>query len=152
LVSVENFYIAIYDPVSDLISFPYYLDQYDEQPPPVKPRRGLTDYILRTGHPLLATPDVFAKLVQKGEIELVGMEAVDWLGAPLKVEDHIIGVMAVQSYSDEIRFNQDDLDLFEFVSTQVALAIERKRVEEVLHESNARYRGTSRGNPVGAGG
>ncbi|MBU1661049.1 MAG: diguanylate cyclase [Chloroflexi bacterium] len=136
LISVENFYIALYDPASDLINFPYFMDQYDEQPPAVKPGRGLTGYILRTGYPLLVTPEVFDELVQQGEIELAGTKPVDWLGTPLKIDEQAIGVMVVQSYSKEIRFNQENLDLFEFVSTQVALAIERKRAVEALKIRN----------------
>ena len=148
LISVENFYIALYNPISDLISFPYYKDQYDEQPPPEKPGRGLTDYILRTGQPLLATPEIFAKLVQQDEVELSGTKPVDWLGSPLIVDGKIIGVISAQSYSEEIRFNQENLYLLEFVSTQVALAIERKRAEVSLHESNERYRALFEDSPI----
>ena len=54
------------------------------------------------------------------------------MGAPLIVERRMIGVMAVQSYSEEIHFDQEDLNLLEFVSTQVAQAIERKRMEEEI--------------------
>jgi PAS domain S-box-containing protein len=42
LMPVENFYIALYDSNNDLLSFPYYVDQYDQPPPPAKPERGLT--------------------------------------------------------------------------------------------------------------
>ena len=51
---------------------------------------------------------------------------------PLKVEGQVIGVMVTQSYQESIHFNQDDLRLFEFVSTQVAQMIDRKRVEEKI--------------------
>ncbi|MBC8507776.1 MAG: diguanylate cyclase [Chloroflexi bacterium] len=148
LISAENFYIAIYDPASDLIHFPYYRDQYDEQPPAAKPGRGLSEYVIRTGSLLLATPEVFTKLVQQGEVELIGTKPVDWLGAPLKVEDRIIGVMAVQSYSDEIRFDQENYNFFRFVSTQVALAIEYKRSEVALQLSNDRYHGLFENSPI----
>jgi diguanylate cyclase (GGDEF)-like protein len=40
--------------------------------------------------------------------------------------------MAVQSYSQGIHFDQEDLNLLEFVSTQVAQAIERKRMEQEI--------------------
>jgi diguanylate cyclase (GGDEF)-like protein len=40
--------------------------------------------------------------------------------------------MAVQSYKDGILFNQEDLNLLEIVSTQVAQAIERKRMEREI--------------------
>jgi PAS domain S-box-containing protein len=134
LMPVENFYIALYDPATDLLSFPYFIDQYDPPGPPVKAGRGLTEYVLRTGRPLLASPQVFNQLVQQGEIELVGTDSVDWLGVPLKIEDHVIGVMVAQSYTEDVRYSQKDVDLFEFVSTQVALAIERKRTEERIRQ------------------
>jgi len=139
LMSVENFYIALYDPATDLISFPYYIDQYDEKPSTFEPGQGLTGYVLRTGKPLLATPDIFEELILQGELELVGTRPVDWLGVPLKVEDEIIGIMGVQSYTESVRFTQENVDLFEFVSSQVAQTIHRKRKNDSLNESNERY-------------
>ncbi len=132
LVHVENFYIAIYDPSSDLISFPYFVDQYDPQPMETKPRRGLTEYVLRRGQPLLAPAQVCDQLIQKGEIDDLGAPSIDWLGVPLKVGGQVIGVMVTQSYQENIHFDQEDLRLFEFVSTQVAQMIDRKRVEQKI--------------------
>jgi diguanylate cyclase (GGDEF)-like protein/PAS domain S-box-containing protein len=132
LIPAENFFIASFDTVNGLISFPYYVDQYDEAPPTPTPIQGLTGYVIRSGQPLLAPPEVFDRLVQQGEVEVVGTPGEDWIGAPLKVEGRIIGVMAVQSYSKGIHFSQEDLSLLEFVSTQVAQVIERKRMEQEI--------------------
>ncbi len=129
LIPAENFFIALYNSASNLISFPYFVDQYDEPPPAAKQFRGLTGYVIRSGRPLLATREILDQLVKQGEVEVVGTASEDWLGAPLKVEGRIIGVLAVQSYTQGIHYNQEDLNLLEFVSTQVALAIERKRME-----------------------
>jgi len=130
LVPAQNFFIALIDPASNLISFPYYIDQYDE--PPTAPTRiqGLTGYVIRTGRPLLATREILDQLVEQGEVEALGTPGVDWMGATLKVEGRIIGVMAVQSYTAGTHFQQEDLTLLEFISSQVAQAIERKRLEE----------------------
>ncbi len=132
LIPAENFFIALIDKNNGQISFPYYVDQYDERPEVPTPVQGLTGYVVRSGSPLLANPEVFDQLVQEGEVEVVGTRGEDWMGAPLKVEDRIIGVMAVQSYSKGIHFNQADLNLLEFVSTQVAQVIERKRMEQEI--------------------
>jgi diguanylate cyclase (GGDEF)-like protein len=132
LIHVENFFIALYDPSTSLISFPYYVDQYDDPPPANKPGRGLTEYVMRTMQPLLAPRPVFDELILRGEIESVGTVSVDWLGVPLMVEGQVIGVMVTQSYQENIHFNQEDMRLFEFVSTQVAQMIDRKRVEEKI--------------------
>jgi diguanylate cyclase (GGDEF)-like protein/PAS domain S-box-containing protein len=133
LIHVENFYIALYDPSSDLISFPYYVDQYDEPPADTKAGRGLTEYVMRIGKAFMAPRKVYDQLIEKGEIEAIGTPPIDWLGAPLGVEGNVIGVMATQSYKENIHFNQEDLRLFEFVSTQVAQMIDRKRIEEEFH-------------------
>ncbi len=135
LMPVENFYIALYDPFEDLLSFPYYVDLYDQPPPPAKPSRGLTEYVLRTKKPLWAPEEVFQMLIQQGEVEAVGSDSIDWIGVPLRSEDRVTGVMVAQSYTGGILHNQDDLDLMEFVSTQVAVSIERKKAEDALRVS-----------------
>ena len=138
LLPASNFYIALHDPVREEISFPYFVDQFDSPPPPKKTGRGLTEYVLRTGEPLLAPPEEFDSLARRGEVELVGEKAVDWLGVPLRVGERTIGVMVVQSYTEKLRFGQPELGILSFVSSQVAMAIERKRAEEALQALSLR--------------
>jgi PAS domain S-box-containing protein len=126
LMPILNLYIALYDPIKDLLSFPYYKDQYDEPPPPAKPEHGLTEYVLRTKKPLWATGEVFSDLIRQGEVEMVGTDSIDWIGVPLIVGERVIGVMVTQSYTEGVNYNQEHVDLMIFISTQVALAIERK--------------------------
>jgi PAS domain S-box-containing protein len=126
LMPVSNLYIALYDPVNDLLSFPYYVDQYDEPPPPAKPEHGMTEYVLRTKEPLWATGEVFTQLVLQGEVDVIGTVSVDWIGVPLIVSERVTGVMVTQSYTLGVVYNQEHFDLMKFISTQVALAIERK--------------------------
>ncbi len=126
LMPVENIYIALYDPQTELISFPYHIDQYDPTPPPRKTKHGLTEYVLRTKKPLWATAEVFANLVKQGEVETVGTDSIDWIGVPLLVGERAIGVLVTQSYTPGVVYNQEHFDLLKFISTQVALAIQRK--------------------------
>lgn len=62
--------------------------------------------------------------------EWFGMLRKVWLGTPLKIEDKVIGAMVVQSYTNPELYSEGDIKLLEFVSSQVATAIERKRTEE----------------------
>jgi PAS domain S-box-containing protein len=126
LMPVENFYIALYDASNNLISFPYFVDLYDQPPQPARPEHGLTEYVLRTKKPLWASNEVFSKLVQQGEVEMVGTDSVDWIGVPLIVGERVTGVMVTQSYTEGAVYKQEHMDLMEFVSAQVAMAIERK--------------------------
>ncbi|MBN2146500.1 MAG: GAF domain-containing protein [Anaerolineales bacterium] len=140
LMPARNFYIALYDSSADLITFPYYTDEFDPPPPPTRPARGLTEYVLRSGQPLLATPEVYQQLLDSGEVESVGAPSVDWLGVPLKTHQESIGMMAVQTYTSEERYSLADQDVLAFVSTQAAMAIERKAAEQALRRSEERYR------------
>jgi PAS domain S-box-containing protein len=132
LMHAENFFIALYDPDSDILDFQYFVDQHDNPPPTAIAGRGLTKYVLRTGKALYATREVYLELIAQGEITSIGFPPVDWLGVPLMINNRAIGVMAVQSYSEEFHFSEEELDILVFVSTQVAMVIERKRSEQDL--------------------
>jgi two-component system, cell cycle sensor histidine kinase and response regulator CckA len=140
LMYARNFYIALYDSGNQLLSFPYFVDEADPRPEPKKLGRGLTEYVLRTGEPLLCTPEVFERLVEKQEAELIGAPSLDWLGVPLKAGTNTIGVVVVQSYSGNVRFGEQEKGILTFVSQQLASAIDHKRNEDALRRSESRYR------------
>jgi signal transduction histidine kinase/CheY-like chemotaxis protein len=136
----ENFYIAIFDKEKDVISFPYFRDEFDGVAESRKAGKGITEYVLNTGTPLLANHEILNELKAKGEILPFGTTAIDWLGVPLKVGEDTIGVLAVQSYDENIRYTSDDANVLEFVSDQIAMAIERKIAEEALKLSESKNR------------
>src|SRR5580700_10140037 len=108
LMYARNFYIAVYDPLTQVLSFPYFEDEADSRPTPKKLGKGLTEYVLRTVEPLLCTPEVFDSLARQGEVESIGAASLDWLGVPLKVGNNSFGVLAVQSYSGNVRFGDKE--------------------------------------------
>jgi PAS domain S-box-containing protein len=140
LLDARNFYIAFYDDAANWLTFPYFVDEIDSSPSPRTPRKGLTEYVLRTGEPLLATGQKINELAARGEVERAGTPADDWLGVPLKQGHKTFGVLAVQHYAARTRFGDAEKGLLTFVSHQVANAIERKRNEEALQRSEGRYR------------
>jgi two-component system cell cycle sensor histidine kinase/response regulator CckA len=140
LMYARNFYIALYDSATQVLSFPYFVDEQDPVPAPKKLGKGLTEYVLRTGKPLLCSPSVFDTLVKQGDVELIGAPSVDWMGIPLKAANHTFGVVVLQSYADNVRFRDQDKDILTFVSQQLASAIEHKRSESALRRSESRYR------------
>ena len=140
LMYARNLYIALYDEDTELVSFPYFVDSEDPAPAPRALGRGLTEYVLRVGEPLLATPEVLEALVERGEVKRIGAASLDWLGVPLKRGEHTFGVMVVQTYEANVRYDDKDKEILTFVSQHVASAIEHKRGEDRLRESEARYR------------
>lgn len=140
VMPAKNFYIALYDDKKDLISFPYFVDEFDAVFPPMKLGKGLTAYVIRTGKSLLCDEATDKELRRLGEVDLIGTYSPIWLGVPLNVENKTIGVMVVQHYTDPNAFGMRELHLLEYVSTQIARAIERRRAEEALLEAEKKYR------------
>ena len=138
LMPAKNFYVSLYNAEKDLLEFPYFVDEIDLtcNVTPRKLRKGLTEYVLRTGQPLLATPEVYERLVAAGEAELIGAPSIDWLGVPLKVKDRTIGVVVTQTYEQGVRYGESERDILTFVSSQMAMAIERKRVQDAWREQS----------------
>jgi len=140
LMYARNFYVALYDSSTELLSFPYFVDEQDSPPSPKKLGSGLTDYLIRSGQPLLATPEVLQAMEDRGEVARNGSRSLDWMGVPLKVNSHTFGALVVQTYSKNIRYGERDKEILTFVARQLASAVEIKRNEQALRRSEARYR------------
>ncbi len=134
-IDAKNFFIALYDDATDIVSFPYFVDEVDTVSPPGKPGHGLTDYILRTGKSVLCDDAVTAELARLGEADIVGVPSAVWLGVPLKVDGKVIGVLAVQHYTDPKAYGVREQQMLEFVSSEIAHAIDRKRTAENMEHS-----------------
>jgi PAS domain S-box-containing protein len=123
-----------------MFHFPFFIDQFDEAPPPQQVGRSCTAYVYRTGRAMLIPQQIFDQLAEQGEVELVGTPSPAWLGAPLRTPAATIGVLVVQHYENEAAYTERDLEFLVSVGGQIALAIERKRAEEKIRESEARLR------------
>ncbi len=141
LIDARNFYIALYDEKLGLMSYPYYVDEHDDAPKgSFPPQKGLTEYVLRKDHPILVHSNMMEELQKQGEVDLIGSMFVDWMGAPLRSGAHCLGVLVAQSYSEEVRYTEGDLEMLNFVSQHVANAILRKRHQDALRASESRTR------------
>ncbi|MBA4405982.1 hypothetical protein C0389_01780 [bacterium] len=132
LMNVKNIYLALYDDKTDMVSFPYFVDEYD--PPQMSKRlgKGLTEYILRKGEAELIDAQQDLELRKAGEVELIGAPAAIWLGVPLKLAGKTIGVIVVQDYENEKAYGEEEKQILIFVSEQIAQVIERKRSSEAI--------------------
>lgn len=136
----DNFYIALYDEGTNMLQFPYFVDEEEENPGPQKLGNGLTEYVLRTGRSLLASPSVFRELEKKGEVVSIGPPSIDWLGVPLRIKGKTIGVLTVQSYTEGVRFSTEDKKILTYIAEQAAMAIERKQTNQALKKSEKQIR------------
>jgi len=140
LMYAKNFSIALLDPASQSLDFPYVVDLALAPRGRRRLGRGLTEYVLRTGQPLLADANVSERLKEQREIDGFPSGTVDFLGVPLKKGEETFGVLSVQSYDAASRFTDGDKDLLNFVSQHVANALVRRRSDDALKESEQRFR------------
>jgi PAS domain S-box-containing protein len=96
--------------------------------------------VLKTGEPLLCTPEIAQQMQKRRQIKLNGSHPLQWLGVPLKVNSHVLGALVLKSYSRITIFRERDKDILALVSQQLAAAIDRKRNEQALRRSEVRYR------------
>jgi len=136
VVSAENCFIALYDLNSGLFSFPYFVDKYDETPSPISSAKSCTSYVFRTVKPLVLTQKIFDRLVEMGEMELVGSNSPSWIGIPLQTPSRVIGVLVLQNYEKENVYSENDINFLISTGSQIAMAIERKKAEEEINFKN----------------
>ncbi|BCL61105.1 hybrid sensor histidine kinase/response regulator [Desulfomarina profundi] len=150
IIDVTNFFIALVDNKKKMLHFPYSVDTMDEDSSPIldfAPEKTLTGEVLFRGKPILFKE---LELASRGAANrIVGTVPLIWMGAPLVIHNEVIGVVAVQSYTDPFLYNEEDLKVLSLVSDQMAIAIERKRTEEALKESEKRYRYLFNNAPAG---
>jgi len=136
IIDTTNFFIALVDYQKDEVCFPYFVDKKDKDFPILNfsETNSLTVYVIKTNQPLLADYKKLQKMVAQRELNIVGTITDNsiWLGVPLKVENRVIGAIAIQSYTNSKLYHKEDIKIMEFVSNQVATAIERKRMENKL--------------------
>ncbi|MDK9700806.1 MAG: PAS domain S-box protein, partial [bacterium] len=113
LMDASNFFVALYDPDEDAYSFPYSFDPFDEPVPTrtlIPLKKSLTDYVRRTGHALFCDEAKFQELTNEGEVELVGVQSVCWLGVPLITQRGVIGVTVAQTYATDQIYTKSDFE------------------------------------------
>jgi len=139
IIDTTNFYIALFDKEKNTLYFSYYVDETGERDKDFLASKynnsdSIFNYIYKTGESLFLNYNKYKRMIARGDFvsyDVITNKQV-WLGVPLKVENKIIGSMLLQSYTDPDIYSKKDIKLMEFVSQQVATAIERKQIEEKL--------------------
>ena len=141
VIDVKNFFIAQYDPKKSFLYFPYYVDEYFDSRVHFTKRKlgnGLTEYAIAHNRPMILTDEDIEQLASEKKIYLYGVVPKVMLCVPLRIGDRVTGIIGVKSYERRNKFEQRDLELLDFISGQVALAIARKQSEDALARETAR--------------
>lgn len=140
LLDARNFYVAFYDSRTSLVEFPYAVEggkavaADDAAYGARHAGNGLTEFLIRTGKPLLIPADC-ESWCRRNEVDLVGRMALSWLGAPMISEGEILGIMAVQNFEGEYAYDEHDERLLTLVASQAAAATKINRLFEELRQA-----------------
>lgn len=142
IIDARNFFIVLYDTSKNYLSFPYYVDEYFGNQIRFTKRKlgnGIIEYAILANKPLFLYEKDIRLLSEQHQVDLYGqLQPEVMLTAPLRIGDKITGIIGVKSYDNVQTYGPRDLELLEFISGQVALAIARKQSEARLDKQNAR--------------
>ena len=136
-MDASNFYFAILD--DDTFTIPFYVkDNKTVSCPKNNFENEITRYALEVNRSLIITEDEFTSLQKEGITGPMQKTPTVWLGAPLRLEQETLGLIAIFSYEKPAPFHRSELDLLDFISGQISLSINRKRNEEKITNQTAR--------------
>lgn len=134
LMPAQSFAIALLDADDpDTFSYLYMADRDTDSETRAGTQPGSRlAYVARTGKPLLLSANEAEELARAGEIQLYRLAPSAWLGAPLVVDDQVIGAIGARHDDIPEPYSLDDLETITFIARQVGVAIDRKRTDEEL--------------------
>ncbi|MCP3898832.1 MAG: response regulator, partial [Desulfobacteraceae bacterium] len=150
IIDVTNFFIGLVNTKKNTVFFPYYVDSEDDEFFPVtnfNSEDSLTGLVVSHKKPLLLKKNELEERAIKNGVR--GPIPLIWMGVPLTISNVVIGVIAVQSYTDPELYNEKDLQLLSAVSDQIAIAIDRKQSYEDLEIEKETLLKIFEGNPHG---
>lgn len=157
LMTVDAFYVGLYDEQSNSISFPLYISLDQEvsvSPRSLSQQPGLTMRVIQTRQtlhiPNIQLPEVRQ---QFAVVVIIDPNISTYIGIPLINEGRILGVISVQARLPNA-YTEEQVRMLETLASQVAIAVEkynllgqlrkelteRKQMETALRESEARLR------------
>lgn len=132
LLPADEFVVALNDDRTEALNFSYRADRQKRTVLGRNPElESLGADVMRDGKALLRSPD---RRTSRGSAGPNGLRpgGAHWLGVPLISAGEKLGVLAVASNRNSVGYCPRDVEFLQFVATQIALAIERKRMESRL--------------------
>lgn len=121
LLPASAFTVALRDSETGNLSFPYHVDERNLSAEESEAAQ-VSQSVVQTGTPQTIPADTEAE--------------PDTLGVPLVVKQNTLGALIVKRAAQGDRYSHKDIELLQFVSTQIASAIERKQTHlRLLHRA-----------------
>ncbi len=125
LFEARSIFIALYDPTTNMIEFPYEVEEGERyHTDPFELGEGLTSIVIKTRQVLLA--GTYDEIVALGALVMGGKDE-SWLGVPILAGDRVLGVIALESVKQHA-FSDGDARLLATLASSMGVALENARL------------------------
>lgn len=100
----------------------------------------LAGWLFKNGKPALLLEDEIRKMKDDGILHAEMPVPRIWLGAPLFIGEEVSGIVSLESERNADAFTDHQLEILEFVCSQISLSIQRRQSEEALRVSESNLR------------
>lgn len=140
ILEVKNFSIALQNTPKEY-DFVYRVNEYEssrKKPLERDVEKLLIDYTFERGKPVMIYSDGLLKIAEQKKLRLKDPLPAIWLGVLIHLDYSTIGVLSISAYDEHSFYNNTDLELLDFISSQIGLANERRKNEVKIQNQAAR--------------
>ncbi|MBI3166494.1 MAG: PAS domain-containing protein [Anaerolineales bacterium] len=136
LLKADNLLIAIHDPNTNLIHFPYDFDAgIPRRDIPIRFGEGMTTRVMEGRKPVIIESDWIKRSAAMNAINTNSLPAKSSVAVPIMTNERVIGIISLESIEREYAFNENDAQLLMTIASNLAVAVEKTRLQDsIKHE------------------
>lgn len=134
-LKADNLLIAIHDPKTNLIHFPYDIeDGILQSDKPIHYGEGMSTQIMEMKKPLIIATDWKKRTEELHIINVNDSPVKSSVAVPIMTGEKVIGLISLESKKREYAFGENDARLLSTIAANLAVAIENTRLQESLKQ------------------
>lgn len=144
VIDVSNFYISFFDELEKTIFFPVHADSENNDIAFEVEKEfilnGFFEYIISHKSTILTTEKELCELISKNRLKVNRAVPKSLVSFPIRIEGRVVGALTVMFYKTSKLLSKNDIELLEFVSTQLSTIVEREQWQKNLIEKEKYFR------------